>query len=644
MIKKIVLVLITILGLIVGFYYYHSQSVEDNYLIAKKSMIELQSELESSFVSEGYTLENPNVVLDPYDNSPLSALILFESDEPLEITITINGKDNHSTYSETFDEKTSHAIPVLGLYADFNNEVLLESEGITHRIFIQTDPLPDDFVLPEMVFSDKSKLDNELYFFTPSANGYTCAYDVNGDVRWYLTNNAIWQIGQLENGRMLLGTERLIEEPYYNTGLYEMDMLGKIYVEYSLPGGYHHGYFEMDNGNLLIASDNFEQGTVEDTVVEVDRNTGEIIKSYDLKTVLNQGDAKAEGWTAEDWFHNNSVWYDTATNSIILSGRHQDAVISIDYDSGELNWIIGDPTNWRENMQEFFFTPIGDEFEWQWSQHAAMITPEGYVFILDNGNNKSKIEEEYVLAEDSYTRGVLYEINTDDMTIKQVWQYGEQRGSEFYSPYVSDVDYIDENHYIVHSGGIVYVDGKVSNTPAALADADKLLSNTVELIDDEVVYEIILPTNNYRVEKMNFYEDYEFELGIAKRLGTLGKTNPSKIEQRNIYFAKSIDEEYVSRSIEIQLENDRLVLTGEFKKADEAAIILSKEGILSRYNISLTRNNNTVMCVAIFTDDEKDDVVNIENYVNKEGLSGVYKVYVELNGEVYDTHSLVDFS
>ena len=31
------------------------------------------------------------------------------------------------------------------------------------------------------------------------------------------------------------------------------------------------------------------------------------------------------------------------------------------------------------------------------------------------------------------------------MTIEQVWQYGKERGSEFYSPYISDVDYLDSN-------------------------------------------------------------------------------------------------------------------------------------------------------------------------------------------------------
>ena len=47
------------------------------------------------------------------------------------------------------------------------------------------------------------------------------------------------------------------------------------------------------------------------------------------------------------------------------------------------------------------------------------------------------------------------------MTISQVWQYGKERGSEFYSPYVSDVDYLENNHYLILSGGISYKNGKI---------------------------------------------------------------------------------------------------------------------------------------------------------------------------------------
>ena len=82
-----------------------------------------------------------------------------------------------------------------------------------------------------------------------------------------------------------------------------MDMLGKIYTEYSLEGGYHHDYYEMENGNLIVASDNFANGkTVEDYVVELDRKTGKIVKTWDISSILNHEDGKSENWSEYDWF------------------------------------------------------------------------------------------------------------------------------------------------------------------------------------------------------------------------------------------------------------------------------------------------------------------------------------------------------
>ena len=444
----------------------------------------------------------------------------------------------------------------------------------------------------------------------------------------------------------MVSTERLVNSPYYMTGLYEMDLLGKIYNEYSLEGGYHHDYFEMENGNLLVASDDFnsEDGTVEDYVVEIDRETGDIVKTFDLKNILNMEDGKSENWIAYDWFHNNSVWYDKDTNSITLSGRHQDAVINIDYDSGELNWIIGDPTNWSEEYQKYFFTPVGDDFEWQWSQHAAMITPEGYVFIFDNGNNKSKNEDEYVSAENSYSRGVMYKIDTDKMSIEQVWEYGKERGSEFYSPYISDVDYLDSDHYIVHSGGIVYVDGKNSNQPAGISGADKLVSDTVELLNDEVVFEITLPTNNYRVEKMSLYNDDEsFKLGEAKRLGSLGKT---KIDSSKIGFIVSsnkIDDNYKSHDIKINKEIDRLVIQGTFKRGSDVNVILYQNMYSNVYNVRVSKRPYTALCVDLFTEEEEKNGISVTKYINDDGLNGTYSIYLEIDGKLYNTEKTVTF-
>ncbi len=643
----LVIVLVVSGGVIL---YSHLHSINHQEVAYIDSMVEKQQQLEEGFDLDGFTIDEPQVILNPYGNSPLTALIAFDTEDEVEVKVTIKGKDDYTTYTHTFAKSKNHQLPIYGLYADTNNQVVIEyeekKEKISKTVEIKTEPLPEDMVIPEDVYADKEKVGNALYFYTPSSSGYTCAYDVNGDVRWYFSNYALWKIDRLKNGHLLVSTERLVNMPYYMSGLYEMDLLGKVYKEYSLEGGYHHDYFEMENGNLLVASNDFnnDDGTVEDYIVELDRETGKEVKHFDLKDILPMEEGKSENWSSYDWFHNNSVWYDEATNSITLSGRHQDAVINIDYDTGELNWIIGDSTNWSEEYQKYFFTPVGDDFEWQWSQHAAMITPEGYVFILDNGNNKSKIKDEYVPAEDSYTRGVMYKIDTDKMTIEQIWEYGKERGSEFYSPYISDVDYLDKDHYIVHSGGIVYVDGKNSNQPAGFSENTTLVSDTVELIDDEVVFELKLPTNNYRVEKMSLYtEDENFTLKEAERVGTLGETEVTDTKFGTITSYQEIDDNYRKHQISFEKEIDRLVVKGQFKRENDVQIILYQNLQSKIYQVRVSKKPYTALCVDIFTEEENENGIEITRYINEEGLNGKYSIYLKLDDILYDTGEFVTF-
>lgn len=623
----------------------NQKATNHNELTEKVSMVDSEYEIEKKFKVNGYTLDNPNIILNPYGNSPLTALVLFETEQELDVKVTITGKDKLTTYTHTFSKTKEHYLPIYGLYADSNNKIIIECGNNKKEIYIQTEKLPENMILPTSIKTNKSKLTNDLYFYTPSSSGYTVAYDVNGEVRWYLTNYALWKIDRLQNGHLLVSTERLINNPYYMTGLYEIDLLGKIYTEFSLEGGYHHDYYEMENGNLLVASDDFnnEDGTVEDYIVELDRTTGKVIKTFDLKKVLNMEDGQSENYTSYDWFHNNSVWYDKKTDSITLSGRHQDAVININYQTGELNWIIGDSTNWSSEYQKYFFTPVGNNFEWQWSQHAAMITPEGYVFLFDNGNNKSKNKDEYVDASNSYSRGVMYKINTENMTIEQVFEYGKEKGSSFYSPYISDVDYLDKSHYIIHSGGIVYVDGKNSNQPAGFSKGAKLVSDTVELLNNEVIFEIILPTNNYRVEKMSLYSESEnFTLVKANRLGSLGKTDVTKKKVGPIINSKKIDDEYSKYNIELSKEVDRLVVTGTFQKSDKVNIILYQNLISNYYYTRISKKPYTALCVDLNTEEDSNGL-RITKYINQEGLKGKYSIYLEINGNLYNTNSYVEF-
>lgn len=609
----------------------------------QEDLIAKQEKLENKFLEKtNYTMEHPNIILDPYDISPLTALVIFETSDLTAPEVTVKGKDENTTFTKTFTPSKKHILPIYGLYPDTNNEVTIECNGKKNVFYIKTDPLPEDFALPTKVVSNKEELGNELYFVTPSSDGYVAAYDVNGDVRWYLNESFTWDIKRLNNGNILLSSNRLINPPYYMTGLMEMDLLGKVYYEYTLPGGYHHDVFELENGNFIIASDNFENGTVEDYIVEMDRKTGEIVKTIDLTKILPQDEGRNVNATDYDWFHNNSVWYDAATNSLTLSGRHQDAVVNLDYSTNEINWIVGSKEGWSKEMQKYFFEP-DENTEFQWSQHAAMILPNGNLFVFDNGNNRSKTSENAVSAENNYSRGVIYQLDKENKIIHQVWQYGKERGSEFYSPYISDVDYFNDGHYLIHSGGISKTeDGKPNNEPAGLQKAGSMNSITTEVKDDEVIFEMQLPGNFYRAEKMSLYANNVFKTGKGTTLGSMGETKASG-KQTLCLINKSINATYKSHDIKIVKEKDRLAVTGTFKKSDKVEIILDNTFNKKVYDMIISKKPYTAMCVDIFNEEEKENGISVTKYINDEGLKGKFYIYLKINGTVYDTDLYVTY-
>src|SRR5699024_12795103 len=69
--------------------------------------------------SEGSTLEDPYVNVDPYDRSPLTALIIFNTKEDAPVSFTVKRKTSDVNISHTlYEERKRHVIQVVGLYVD----------------------------------------------------------------------------------------------------------------------------------------------------------------------------------------------------------------------------------------------------------------------------------------------------------------------------------------------------------------------------------------------------------------------------------------------------------------------------------------------------------------------------------------------
>lgn len=597
---------------------------------AEKAMLE-------EFENGNYTIDNPLVKYNVYLINPLSAVVLFNTEQEVAVTVRVLGKTKEATITHTFPKAKKHILPIVGLYSDYSNKVEIELyRGKKTTVTIDT---PDVFNGEKVVNYMKTTaeyLEDNIIIVSPAGEKLSTGFDYAGDARWHMNVPTVFDLKRLKNGNLLCGTERLLKLSYYMSGLYEMSMVGKIYKEYRIPGGYHHDQFEMPDGNLLVLTEDLRTDTVEDMCVLINRETGEVMKTWDYKKFLDPNKVgKSGSWTDEDWFHNNAVWYDENTNSLTFSGRHIDGMVNIDFDSGELNWIIGDPEGWDESYQKYFFKPIGNNFEWQYEQHANLITPNGDVMCFDNHHYGSKNPDKFAKAENSYSRGVRYHINTDDMTIEQVWQYGKGRGAEFFSPYICNVEYYNEGHYMVHSGGIAYdKDGNPSEAlgPFAAQAGGSLTSTTVEICNDIVQLELSVPGNYYRAEKLKMYvPGTNLELGEGKILGHLNETREMETE-----VPAEACGEYLPEFCEARIEDefDRFTFYSRFVKGDLVLLQLEKGNEVHRYFISTTSRPATAMCCGTFLD---TDDRNTRTCITKTALSGTYDVRVIINDKKYET-------
>ena len=613
--------------------------------ILEKHLIDRQAEAEEAMLKEfeagNFTIQNPLVKYNLYEVSPLSAVVCFETKNETPVTITVLGKTKEANISHTFPKAKKHVLPVVGLYSNYANQVEIRAyRGESNVITIDVPDVYDGENPIYHMHTTPEYLQDNVIMVYPAGLQLSSAFDYAGDARWHMNVACVFDIKRLRNGNLIMGTHRLLKMPYYMSGLYEISPCGKVYKEFRLPGGYHHDEFEMEDGNLLVLTDDLESDTVEDMCVLIDRNTGEILKTWDYKKFLNPETVSHSGsWSEEDWFHNNAVWYDKNTNSLTFSGRHIDSMVNIDFDSGELNWIIGDPAGWPQDMvDKYFFKPVGNNFGWQYEQHANVITPNGDVMCFDNhhyGCKQVDRDTKNLAAKDNYSRGVRYRINTEDMTIEQVWEYGKDRGAEFFSPYICNVEYYNEGHYMVHSGGIAYdKDGAPSEALGAFVKdvGGTCRSITVEVCDGKVMLDLEVPGNYYRAEKLKLYSDgINLELGKGQILGKMGHTKEFDTE---IPMENSGEMLPDSCNARIEEEIDRFTFFSRFEKGQMVMMLLEQGDEVHRYYISTTAVSYLAMCCGTFLD---SDERNTRTSVNKAGLKGVYDVRVIVDDKKYET-------
>ena len=218
---------------------------------------QLQAELEN-----GYSWEEPMVIQNPYQVSPLTAVIIFDTKEECAVRFTVKGKTEAADISGEVEAAVSHRIPVIGLYPAMENTVVLElldkSGKVTdsQEITITTDELPDklDDAVKPVKTSGESAF--ELTMVYGQRTTFPFAYDCMGDIRWYMSGEFTSGIYMLSNNRMIVASNEAFmpsQDKPQTTNLYEMDYLGRAYTMYYVAGGNHHEVIEKSRTEIFLS-------------------------------------------------------------------------------------------------------------------------------------------------------------------------------------------------------------------------------------------------------------------------------------------------------------------------------------------------------------------------------------------------------
>ena len=353
----------------------------DTTITKESSMVDtswqIDQQIEAEVQSGAYTFEEPEVIMDPYQISPLTGVAVFQTDEEYRVRVTVKGKTKEADITGVTVKAKGHRVPIIGLYPKTENSVkleLLDDNDQTIKemeLKVQTDGLPEE--MDDMVSVEKSSGESAYGLTIISGQGvyYPFAYDVNGDIRWYLNHRtSTYGVFQLSNGNYIMqdnyGYVSSVTKSFPAV-LYEMDYLGRAVQMYLVPHGTHHEIIEKEpDGNLLILTSTL-QDHVDDKIIELDRKSGEIVNSLEMTELFGND------YTEDviDWAHLNTVSYQAEDDTILISPRNLNSGVKLNWTTHEIVWILANPEVFKGTKYEKYVLTPDSDFLWHYRQHTV---------------------------------------------------------------------------------------------------------------------------------------------------------------------------------------------------------------------------------------------------------------------------------
>jgi hypothetical protein len=235
--------------------------------------------------------------------------------------------------------------------------------------------------------------------------------DLDGNILWSYNSGLAAQLNPIKllpNGHFLLNFSG-VNPDGVNSVLQEVDLSGTLIWQMTAADlnnalaaatcagcnitviGTHHDFVMLPNGHLIVlaAVQQTVSGTsiIGDVLIDLDENH----KPVWLWNEFDHLDTNRRPMGFPDWTHSNAVIYSPDDGNLIVSIRHQNWLVKVDYKNGA---GAGDVL-WRLGYQGDFTLSGGtDPTDWFYAQHGPSFTTTNTtgqfsLILFDNGNDRT---------------------------------------------------------------------------------------------------------------------------------------------------------------------------------------------------------------------------------------------------------------
>lgn len=474
-----------------GFTYYDEGVQERLYQVVEE--LKHNSDLE-------WTASMPLAILNPYGTGSNGLYLYFETDMATSVSYTVHVDGLADFSAEAADASgkdytKTHEFQLIGLVPGEVNEVTLNISGKWGNTR-QTIHFTVDMPQTRSGYSTRLEV-TEGESAAAQAGGLFAMMRVNGYLGYgfFFDNDGVMRYEMVLEGygldRVLFCGDEILT-CVSSSKLARINGLGQVTWVCSL-GGYdlHHDIGWGADGEVLALAEERGNDTVEDRLLSIDTETGEVTELVNFSAFLQEyyGITRPVAATDDffwqagewDWIHLNSLQYMPESDSVILSSRETSTILKVADLHGEpaLGWLAGDERIWEGTAYEDACLAQEGGFVPQYGQHCVEYYADGeeegvYYLSLYNNNYLSINSRDLELTvDDSVGRGLyggegdasqvyIYRIDENQRTFSL-----EESFEVPYSSIVSNGSLCGDGNWTVNSG-VAMVFGEYDSTGALI--------------------------------------------------------------------------------------------------------------------------------------------------------------------------------